>query len=113
MGDVLTKIAEHECDVLGSNKVEIQERFEHLRVWFGSQTLKENAKRCSLRPGQCNLVSFCKHLQLQKHCTPPEDENTPSTCSGTCDTKTTHDDCENESTCTWIPTGEDGSGRCL
>ena len=112
MGDVLTKLAEHECDVLGSNHVEIQERFEQLKVWFGPEVLKANVKRCVLRPGQCNMVSWCKHLQLQRQCTPPEDADTPSTCTGACDSKTTHADCEAESTCTWI--GMEGEpGRCL
>lgn len=112
MGDVLTKLAEHECSVLGSNHVEIQERFEQLKVWFGPEVLKANVKRCVLRPGQCNMVSWCKHLQLQRQCTPPEDADTPSTCTGACDSKTTHADCEAESTCTWI--GMEGEpGRCL
>ena len=76
------------------------------------EVLKANVKRCLLRPGQCNMVSWCKHLQLQRQCTPPEDADTPSTCTGACDSKTTHADCEAESTCTWI--GMEGEpGRCL
>jgi len=110
VGDVLTEVAEKECDILGGKK-QVKERFERLSVWFGPQFLKESAERCTIRPGQCNLVSYCKHLDLQKHCTPPEDDTVPSTCTGVCDSKKTHEDCEGSDLCTWIST--DSGGRCL
>lgn len=114
LGKVLKKVAENECELLGGDKVEIRDRFEHLRVWFGPQVLKETAERCVLRPGQCTLVSYCKHLHLQSTCTPPADDATPSTCIGPCDDHSNYEACESSATskCTWISTGE-GDGRCL